>query len=252
MGQRIVGIIPARIGSSRLPGKPLADIGGKPIIYHTYTSAAKSNLIDRVVVATDDEVIYKTVREFGGEAVMTSSELKTGSDRIAAAIDILGTADIVVNIQGDEPFIPYKMIDKAIEPLLLDKSIEVSTLMRRITEPAEFLSPDVVKVVFDYNNFALYFSRAPIPHVREESDPKLIVEFHCIYKHIGLYVYRTAALKKFTSMAQTDLENMEKLEQLRMLEKGMRIKVVETNLDSISVDTHEDLKRARAIYEGKE
>lgn len=244
----IVGIIPARLGSSRLPGKPLATIGGLPMIYHTYTSASKSNLLNRIIVATDDEVIYNTVIEFGGEAVMTSSDLKTGSDRIAAAAESLINVDIIVNIQGDEPFIPSKMIDKAIEPLLLDKSIDVSTLMRRISDSSEFISPDVVKVVFDYNNFALYFSRAPIPHVRDESDTEIIVKNYPVYKHIGLYVYRYKALLKFTSMSQTDLENMEKLEQLRMLEKGMKIKVVETDLESISVDTYEDLKKVRALH----
>ncbi|QOJ28757.1 MAG: 3-deoxy-manno-octulosonate cytidylyltransferase [Ignavibacteriales bacterium] len=244
----IVGIIPARLGSTRLPGKPLADIGGKPMIYHTYNSASGSKLIDRLIVATDDEVIYNTVTEFGGEAIMTSSDIKTGSDRIAATVHQLRNIDIVVNIQGDEPFIPWKMIDKAIEPLLFDKTVEVSTLVKRITDPAEYISPDTVKAVFDYYNFALYFSRSPLPYVRDTGDPSEIVKYHAVYKHIGLYVYRYQALMKFTSWPQTDLENLEKLEQLRMLEKGMKIKVVETDEESIAVDTLEDLNRVRKLY----
>jgi 3-deoxy-manno-octulosonate cytidylyltransferase (CMP-KDO synthetase) len=243
----IVGIIPARFASTRLMGKPLADIGGKPMIQHTYESASKSRLIDKIVLAVDDEKIMNIAKKFGAQAFMTPSDLPSGSDRIAFVAKKLD-ADIIVNIQGDEPFIQGKMIDQAIEPLLFDKDVEVSTLIKKITKVEELKSNSIPKVVFDYNNFALYFSRSPIPFVRDAKTNLDKINIADIYKHIGLYVYRKNALLKFTSLKPTDLENIEKLEQLRMLENGMKIKVVTTEFESLSVDTQKDLEVARKYF----
>ena len=245
----IVGIIPARFASSRLMGKPLADIGGKPMIQHTYQSAKKSKLLDKVIIAVDDDKVYRVVKDFGAEVYMTPKNCTSGSDRIALVAQQIQDAAIIVNIQGDEPFIKGKMIDQAIEPLLFDKKVSVSTLARRITNVEEMKSPSVVKVVFDYNNFALYFSRSPIPFVRDAKSNLEKIQSAEIYKHIGLYVYRRDALLKFTNLKPTDLEQIEKLEQLRFLENGMRVKIVYTEYDSLSVDTPKDLELARRFYE---
>lgn len=244
---QIVGIIPARFASSRLMGKPLANIGGKPMVIHTYESCLKSKLLKRVIIAVDDQKVYETVEKFGAEVVLTPSELPSGSDRIAYVAKSIN-ADIIANIQGDEPFISGQMIDQAIEPLLFDRSVEVSTLIKQIRTIDELKSPSVVKCVFDNNNFALYFSRAPIPFPRDAKTNLQRIDIGGIYKHIGLYVYRKNTLLKFTSLMPSDLELIEKLEQLRMLENGIKIKVVETELESISVDTQKDLELARKYY----
>lgn len=245
---KIVGIIPARFASSRLLGKPLADIGGKPMIQHTYESTLKAKLLHEVIIAVDDEKIAQVVRSFGARVIVTPKDIATGSDRIAYVARNLPYAEIIVNIQGDEPFIEGKMIDQAIEPLFFDKSVDVATLAKRITSVEELKAPSVAKVVFDYNNFALYFSRSPIPYVREAKSNIERISLAEIYKHIGLYVFRRESLFKFTSLPPTDLEQIEKLEQLRMLENGMKIKIVVTDYESISVDTPEDLDRARVYY----
>ncbi|MBE2278898.1 MAG: 3-deoxy-manno-octulosonate cytidylyltransferase [Ignavibacteriaceae bacterium] len=244
----IVGVIPARYASTRLPGKPLADICGKPMIQHCYESAGKSKFLNKIVVATDHQKVFDTVSGFGGKAIMTGKNIQTGSDRIAAALKKLPGVDIVVNIQGDEPFIPGFMIDQAIEPLLFDSTVMVSTLAKRIVKKEELLNPSVVKVVFDMENNALYFSRSPIPFMRDSEDIDSAIKSFTFLKHIGLYVYRVEALFKFTSLDAGILENVEKLEQLRMLENGIKIKVVETNLESISVDTANDLEIAKKYY----
>jgi 3-deoxy-manno-octulosonate cytidylyltransferase (CMP-KDO synthetase) len=244
----IVGIIPARFASTRLMGKPLASIGGKPMIQHTYENSLKSKLLNKVVVAVDDEKVAQVIRDFGGSAVMTPKEVSTGSDRIAIAAKEIEDARIIVNIQGDEPFIHGEMIDQAIEPLLFDSSVQVTTLAKRIESTEELKSPAIVKVVFDYQNYALYFSRSPIPYVRDARTNLERITKSDIYKHIGLYAFRIDALLRFTSLEQTDLEKAEKLEQLRMLENGMKIKVVETEFESLAVDTPEDLERARNYY----
>ena len=244
----IIGIIPARFGSSRLPGKPLVDIGGKPMLQHTYESAKKSKLLSDIVIAVDDERVYEAAEKFGAQVQMTPKDLETGSDRIAYVAEKLSTADIIVNIQGDEPFIPGVMIDEAIEPLLFDKNVEVSTLAKRITSSWELNSPSIPKVVFDYNSYALYFSRSPIPYVRDTVSDKQKLRTADIYKHVGLYVYRKESLFKFTALRPTDLEKYEKLEQLRMLENGIKIKVVVTQNESISVDTEDDLENARRFF----
>lgn len=244
----IVGIIPARFASTRLMGKPLASIGGKPMIQHTYESSLRSKLINKIVIAVDDEKVAQVIKDFGGTAVMTPKAVSTGSDRIAIAAKQIEEAKIIVNIQGDEPFIYGEMIDQAIEPLLFDSSVQITTLAKRIDSVDDLKLPSVTKVVFDYQNYALYFSRSPIPFVRDaRSNFERINKFD-IYKHIGLYAFRREALFKFTSYDQTDLEKAEKLEQLRMLENGMKIKVVETEFESLAVDTPEDLERARNYY----
>jgi len=245
----IVGIIPARFASTRLMGKPLADIGGKPMIQHTWQSAKKSKLLNKVVIAVDDDRLYQVVKDFGAEVYMTPKETASGSDRIALVAQQIPEAEIIVNIQGDEPFIKGKMIDEAIEPLLFDKKVEVSTLVKRIKSVDEMKAPSVVKVVFDYNNFALYFSRAPIPFARDARTNLERIELVEMYKHIGLYVYKKDTLLRFTKLRQTDLEQIEKLEQLRFLEHDIKIKVVVTEFDSLSVDTPKDLETARRYYE---
>ena len=244
----IIGVIPARFASTRLIGKPLANIGGKPMIQHTYENASRSKLIEKIILAVDDTKVASVARGFGADVFETPKEIASGSDRIAYVAKIYKEADIVVNIQGDEPFIQPEMIDQAIEPLLFDKTIEVATLIKKIYSIKELKSPDIVKVVFDYNNYALYFSRSPIPFTRNAISETAALEITDYYKHLGLYVFRRKALLKFTNLKQTDLEKTEMLEQLRMLENGIKIKVVETEYESISVDTQEDLKRARTYY----
>lgn len=245
----IVGIIPARFASTRLMGKPLAKIGGKPMIQHTYESALKSKLLSEIIIAVDDEKVFEIVKDFGANAVMTPKDIPTGSDRLAYVIESRKDAEIIVNIQGDEPFIPGRMIDEAIEPLLFDKNVEVSTLAKRITDVEELKSASIPKVVFDYNNYAMYFSRSPIPFVREGKSYSDKLKRTEIFKHIGLYVYKRDALLRFTSLMPTDLEIAEKLEQLRMLENGFKIKIVVSEFESISVDTPEDLDRVRRYYQ---
>ncbi len=244
----VIGVIPARFASTRLMGKPLADIGGKPMIQHTYESASKSNLISKVIIAVDDKKVLKVAEGFGAEVIMTPKSMATGSDRIAFAAKYYKDAEIIVNIQGDEPFISGTMIDQAIEPLVFDPKVNVSTLAKKIEDLKELKSPSVTKVVFDYNNYALYFSRSPIPYVREAKTNIERITKGDIYKHIGLYVYRKEALERFSKLEPTDLEKIEKLEQLRMLENGFKIKIVVTEFESIAVDTQEDLERARKYY----
>ncbi|MBU1101448.1 MAG: 3-deoxy-manno-octulosonate cytidylyltransferase [Bacteroidetes bacterium] len=245
----IVGIIPARFASTRLNGKPLADIGGKPMIQHTYESAKKSKLLDHIVIAVDNDKVFEVCKSFGADVVMTPEDLPTGSDRIAYVAKKMTEAKIIVNVQGDEPFINGKMIDQAIEPFLFDTTVKVSTLVKKIDNIDDLKSDSIPKVVFDYNNYALYFSRSPIPYMRDASNKKEWLENGEFYKHIGLYVYKKSALMRFTSLESTDLENLEKLEQLRMLENGMKIKVVVTDYESFSVDTRRDLEAAREYYE---
>ncbi len=245
----ILGVIPARFASTRLMGKPLADIGGKPMIQHTYESASKSKLLNEIVIAVDDKKVEQVAKSFGAKAVLTPKTVKTGTDRIALAIKNIKDADIIVNIQGDEPFIKGEMIDQAIEPLLFDSSVDVSTLAKKIESVEELKSPSVTKVVFDYSNYALYFSRWPIPFVRDAKTNLEKISQADIYKHIGLYVFRRNTLFEFTKLAQTDLEKTEKLEQLRLLENGIKIKIVVTEYETLAIDTPEDLKRARTYYQ---
>lgn len=242
----IVGVIPARYASTRLPAKPLVNLLGKPMVQRVYEQAKHSRLLHDVIVATDDERIAAVVETFGGNVMMTSPEIPTGSDRLAAvAEDVRG--DIFVNIQGDEPLINPLMIDQAIQVVLDDAHAHIGTLAKKIESTDELFNPNVVKVVFDSGMFALLFSRSVIPHVREQSDPRRWLEHHMFYKHIGLYVFRREALLIFAQLPQSPLEKAEKLEQLRALEAGIKIKVALTELESVPVDTEEDAQRVRAI-----
>ncbi len=244
--RNVIGIIPARYASTRLPAKPLIDLCGKPMIRHVYERASEAKRIDRVIVATDHPDIVRAVEHFGGTAVLTPPELKSGSDRAAFAAATLPDADIIVNIQGDEPLIPPTMIDQAIAPALEDPPVHASTVIRAITERRDVTNPSVVKVAIDDFGFALYFSRSPIPHVRDIPEAQWHTH-HTYYKHIGLYVYDRETLLRFANRAESPLERAEKLEQLRLLSDGVRIKTVITELDSVPVDTAEDAQRVRTI-----
>jgi 3-deoxy-manno-octulosonate cytidylyltransferase (CMP-KDO synthetase) len=244
---RVTAIIPARYESTRFPGKPLAKILGQPMIQWVYERTSRSNRVDRVIVATDDARIFEAVSAFGGEAWMTRSDHPTGTDRLAEVAEGIET-DIVVNVQGDEPLIDPRMIDLAVAPLLLDASIPMGTLMAPLVSMEEFFNPNVVKVVVDGRGFALYFSRAPIPHPRDHAE--VLADNVALLggnKHIGLYVYRKEFLLAYPKLPATPLENTEKLEQLRALEHGFRIRVVATDLVSQGVDTPEDLERVRDL-----
>jgi 3-deoxy-manno-octulosonate cytidylyltransferase (CMP-KDO synthetase) len=243
---RTIGIIPARYGSTRFPGKPLAEIFGKPMIVHTYLNSKKSVLLDDVIVATDNDKIAKVIEDIGGKVVITPSELKSGSDRVAYALRNID-CDITVNIQGDEPFINGAAIDSAVKPMIDDNSIMVSTLIKRIEDPKILNDPNIVKAVKDINDFALYFSRAPIPFMRDSESQSEQLKKEIFFKHIGLYVFRTSFLKKFVKMDESGLENCEKLEQLRILENGYRIKCIITDYESISIDTIEDLNKIQNL-----
>jgi 3-deoxy-manno-octulosonate cytidylyltransferase (CMP-KDO synthetase) len=237
----IVAVIPARYGSSRLPGKALADIDGRPMIEHVYRRVSASKTLSDVIVATDDLRIATRVREFGGKVRLTKATHETGTDRLAEVAATLD-CDIVVNVQGDEPLIDPRAVDELVAPLASDPSLQMTTLFRRIHESAELNNPNITKVVLDRGGFAIYFSRAPIPYVR---DPR--GGWPPLYRHIGLYAYRRSALMVLASLEPTPLERAEALEQLRALEHGIRIKAVETDHESFEVNTPEDLDQVRRL-----
>jgi 3-deoxy-manno-octulosonate cytidylyltransferase (CMP-KDO synthetase) len=239
---RVIAVIPARYASQRLPAKPLIDLLGKSMIQRVYEQASKASLLSQVVVATDDDRIAAAVRAFGGEVIMTSETIRSGSDRVAAIAGIL-PADIFVNIQGDEPLISPHMIDEAVRVVLDDPDADVGTLARRIESPSDLFNPAVVKVILGTDRTALYFSRSAIPFVRDEADQSQWLRHHLFYKHVGIYVFRRSFLLKYPSLSESTLERTEKLEQLRILEHGYRIKVGVTDFESISVDTPEDVGR---------
>ncbi|MFN3478786.1 MAG: 3-deoxy-manno-octulosonate cytidylyltransferase [Thermodesulfovibrionales bacterium] len=245
-----VVIIPARYNSTRFPGKPLAPLKGKPLIQHVYEGCLGAMLPVDVIVATDSETIFEKVLSFGGKAMMTSSGHSSGTDRVAEVASLMDY-DIIVNVQGDEPLIRPQMIDDVIE-LLSDSRAGMGTLVRKIKDPEEIIDPNVVKVVFDKENFALYFSRSPIPYYRDMfeaigsglwdmGERKSSLNNITMFKHIGLYSYRRDVLIGLSKMEPTRLEEIERLEQLRALENNIRIKVRETEFDTIGVDTPEDL-----------
>lgn len=238
---RVAAIIPARYASTRLPGKPLADIAGMPMVWRVYERARMARLVDEVWVATDDQRIYDAVHEFGGNVIMTSPDHPSGTDRLAEAAGKI-SADIYVNVQGDEPLIPPELIDAAVAPVLAEPALNMATAAREITSPDEIADPSVVKVVLDEGGYALYFSRSPIPFHRDIWRPEAISGGSCL-KHIGIYVYRRDFLMKYAKIPPTALEKTEKLEQLRALGHGERIKVVITKLESFGVDTPEDLDK---------
>ncbi|MFH1074003.1 MAG: 3-deoxy-manno-octulosonate cytidylyltransferase [Candidatus Firestonebacteria bacterium] len=233
---RIIGVIPARLGATRFPGKVIADIMGKPMIWWVWKQAKKAKLISDVYIATDDKRIYDVVKSFGGKAIMTSKRHKSGTDRIAEAVKNI-KADIVVNIQGDEPLIRPEMLDKAVLPLIKDKKLVMSTLVCRVSDKKLMRDSNIVKVAVDKDGNALYFSRSAIPsQARAEN-------FKYFLKHIGVYVYRKDFLLKYVALKQSKLEKTEKLEQLRVLENGYKIITVETKFDTVPVDTEADLKK---------
>lgn len=256
--QNVIAVIPARLFSTRLPNKLLLPLNGKPLILHTLERAKKAKNISRVIVATDSEEILQIIQANGNEAVLTDKNHQSGSDRIAEVAENLSENSIIVNVQGDEPLIPPKTIETAVEGILNDETVDIATTCEPIDEIADVLSPDVVKVVTDKNDFALYFSRSPIPFPREavkeygslqnalRGEKDLIKLYR---KHTGLYVYRREFLLKYTKFEQTNLEKCEMLEQLRALENGAKIKVVEVNESSIGVDTQEDFERVKKILE---
>ncbi len=236
----IIAIIPARYGSNRLPGKPLVDIGGKPMIQRVYERVCSCTFLREVIIATDDNRIVECCNGFGARAEMTSNEHISGTDRIAEVARALH-ADLIVNIQGDEPFIDPRAIQQAVEPLQGEPGLVMGSVKVPINEQKDILNPNVVKVVTDQDDFALYFSRSPVPFCRN-NEQELSGTF---FKHLGIYVYRKEFLLKFTTLAPTLLEKSEGLEQLRALEYGYRLKVPTTTFDSLHVDTPDDLDRVR-------
>jgi 3-deoxy-manno-octulosonate cytidylyltransferase (CMP-KDO synthetase) len=239
---RVLGIIPARWASTRLPGKPLADLAGRPLIEHVWRRARRAKSLSRLLVATDDRRIAAAVRKFGGEAVMTPRACASGTDRLAVVARRIA-CDVVVNIQGDEPFIPPAYIDRLVAPLLADRTLPMSTLSAPLP-PEDLMNPNCVKVVCDLEGNALYFSRAPIPQVRGGSIPHAAAAYRL---HLGLYAYRRAFLLRYARWPRTPLEKQEQLEQLRALEHGSKIRVLTVARPTLSVDTREDLVRARAL-----
>ena len=243
---RVTAVIPARYASTRFEGKALVDIMGKPMVQHVYERTCRAALVSEVIVATDDPRIEAAVKAFGGRVEMTSISHETGTDRLAEVGERIDS-EIIVNVQGDEPLIEPAMIDEAIRPLIDDETIVMGTLKSRVRNLHDFLSPNVVKVITDCNGFALYFSRSPLPFFRDKwndlKDEAFASGRLLCYKHVGMYVYRRDFLIRFAGMPQTYLERAEKLEQLRVLENGYRIKVVETEHESIGVDSPPDLEK---------
>lgn len=233
-GGRVAVVIPSRYGSTRLPGKPLAEIDGRPMIWYVWDKARRAKIPSRVVVATDDERIASVVRGFGGEAVMTSPDCASGTDRVAEAARGMDE-EILINLQGDEPLMDPSVVDAVAMPLLTDPGVLMSTAALPGDDPEEFARPSVVKVVTDAKGDSLYFSRAPIPHYRDAGTGRY-------RKHLGIYGYRREFLFRVAALAPSPLEEAERLEQLRVLQAGYRIRVVDVGHDSVGVDTPEDLK----------
>jgi 3-deoxy-manno-octulosonate cytidylyltransferase (CMP-KDO synthetase) len=245
---QIVGIIPSRYESSRFPGKPLADLGGKPMIQHVYERVLHSGFVSLTAVATDDARIFAAVKAFGGQAVLTAAVHPSGTDRIheAASLLHLDDDDIVVNIQGDQPLFNPIQIAEVVQPLRDDPSIPMSTLIYRIIREEEIGHPNAVKTVYDAHGFALYFSRATVPYVRDRDKRA------DYYKHHGIYAYRRHFLRTFAALPVGKLEQLEALEQLRALEYGYKIKVIETSHDSVEVDTPAELARVRRLLRNEQ
>lgn len=239
---KIVAIIPARFASTRFPGKPLVNINGKPMIQHVFEKAKLSNLFAKVVVATDDERIEKTVLTFGGEVIMTDHNHQSGTDRCGEVLNKLTSKyDVAVNIQGDEPFIKTEQLAQLVE-LFNNPNTDIATLKKALTSVDDVHNPNIVKVVSSTNNKALYFSRSPIPFVRNTPQDQWLNN-QKFYKHLGLYGYKTSVLKEIIKLKPSDLELSESLEQLRWLENGYNIFIAETQFESIGIDTPEDLER---------
>ncbi len=246
---RILGVIPARYASTRFPAKPLVDIAGKSMVQRVFEQAKKSSVLDKVVVATDDERIAQHVKSFGGEACITSANHPSGTDRCFETLtQQTEPFDYVINIQGDEPFIEPQQI--ALLASLLDGQVQLATLAKKINDATSLFNPNIVKVVFNKTGEALYFSRSPVPHVRNLPNDKW-TETNIHFKHIGMYAYRADVLGKINRLSVSALEKAESLEQLRWLENGYRIHVAETTLETIGIDTPEDLEKALQWLESK-
>lgn len=238
---KAIGVIPARYDSSRLPGKPLISIRGKPLIQRVYQKVSKSKLLDSVLVATDDQRVKELMGNLGGEVKLTSRNHRTGSDRVAEAIRGIA-CDIVLNIQCDEPFLDPRMVDDLIRLMKKEKDLKMATLAYKIKDPELIYDPNIVKVVLDRRNFALYFSRMPVPFQRSDGKSPSKSSF---YEHIGVYGFRKSFLLKFAQLPRSPLEMTERLEQLRVLENGYKIKVLVTKYNSRAINSYSDLKRMK-------
>ena len=238
----ILCVIPARYSSTRLPGKPLADIAGKPMIQRVYERAILAKRPFQVIVATDHELVYETVKSFGGKAMLTSIEHLTGTDRLAEVAERFPDVDLIINVQGDEPLIPPEIIDQLAGAFDEHPDLQMATMMTAMDE-SEYNDPSAVKVVTDLQGYALYFSRSLVPFPRS-------VQGEVVYKHIGIYAYRRDFLLKYAKLSPTPLEKTESLEQLRALEHGYHIKVLKTDFKSIGVDTIEDLEKVNLLFKG--
>jgi 3-deoxy-manno-octulosonate cytidylyltransferase (CMP-KDO synthetase) len=243
---RIVVVIPARYGATRLPGKPLVQLAGKPMIQRVYERARLAKRADQVIVATDDERILKAVEGFGGEARMTRADHRTGTERVAeVAAHVAG--DVFVNVQGDEPLLDPAAVDTAVSSLLEEPQASVGTVATPVKTPGDIMDPNVVKTVVDFDGNALYFSRAPIPWVRDTGSKILVRHM----KHLGLYVFQREALLEYPTLPQGELERIEQLEQLRWMENGWKIRVAEVEHDAVSVDVPADVERVEKLLQGK-
>jgi 3-deoxy-manno-octulosonate cytidylyltransferase (CMP-KDO synthetase) len=240
----VVIVIPARFGSTRLPGKPLVSLAGKPMIQRVYERAKMAALADRVIVATDDERIVKAVESFGGTARMTRPDHRTGTERVAE-VAAHEKGDVFVNVQGDEPVLDPVAVDTAVNALLEEPAAAISTVATQIKAPADIIDPNVVKTVLDFDNNGLYFSRAPIPWVRDTTSKIQLRHL----KHLGLYVFQREALLEYPTLPQGELERIEQLEQLRWLENGWKIRVAEVEHDAVSVDVPEDVARVEKLLQ---
>lgn len=233
----VIGVIPARYKATRFEGKVLADLVGKPVIQHVYEIAKESNVLDDVIIATDDERILEAVKGFGGKAVLTSIGHQTGTDRLTEVVNPMDVK-VVINIQADEPLLHHTMIDDLARIMLDNPNLSMATVVKEIEDKEDIMNPNVVKAVIDKNGFALYFSRSPIPFERGTQSKRF-------YKHIGLYAYTKDFLFTFTNLPKSNLEKAESLEQLRALEHGFKIKTIETRFDTMGIDTPADLEKAR-------
>ncbi|MCM8812623.1 MAG: 3-deoxy-manno-octulosonate cytidylyltransferase [Candidatus Omnitrophica bacterium] len=241
---RIIGVIPARYGSSRLPGKPLVELCGKPMIQHIYERCKQAHLLEEVIVATDDDRIARAVKEFGGTVTLTSAQHTSGTDRIIEVVADMDV-DIIVNIQGDEPLIHPAMINDLAAALRDDPALVMATLKYPLHKPGDIQNSNIVKVVTDKDGFALYFSRSPIPNTSRHSDPAAVP----VFKHIGMYAYTKNFLVSFKHLKSSKLEMAESLEQLRALDHGFRIKVLETKYNTVGVDTPEDINTVTSLLQ---
>ena len=238
---KVLCVIPARYASTRLPGKPLALIAGKPMIQHVYERACHAVMPQEVVVATDSKIVADAVKEFGGKVMMTSPDHPSGTDRLAEVALSYPDIDVIVNVQGDEPMIPPEVIDRLAQAFADDQDLKMATLKTLMSED-EYNNPNAVKVVTDQNGYALYFSRSLLPYPRNRK-----ADFK-VYKHVGIYAYRRSFLLSYAAYEPTPLEQIEGLEQLRVLENGQRIKVLESKFQGIGIDTQEDLDAINALF----